>query len=149
MLCLAVNLSCLLLSFFTYIAFTGYLTSVTMIMNYAIGLMRSNVMLKSRAFWGLAPCRMLNSYPSKHLTLAVPWLRRLVVGLTADGRVRSRVSSCEICGGQSGTGTCFSPSTSVFPSQFHSIGAPLLGKTKKLSSLSQGCTISLKAAVRL
>jgi hypothetical protein len=26
----------------------------------------------------------------------------------------------------------FSPSTSVFPCQFHSTGAPLLGKTKKL-----------------
>jgi hypothetical protein len=51
--------------------------------------------------------------------------------LTAEILVRFRVSPCGFCGGQSGTGTGFSQSTSVFPCQFHSTGAPLNGKAEK------------------
>jgi hypothetical protein len=40
--------------------------------------------------------------------------------LTAESRVRGRVNPCGIGGGQSGTETTFSPSSSVFTRQYHS-----------------------------
>jgi hypothetical protein len=74
--------------------------------------------------------------------------------LTADTQVRSRVSPCGICGGQSDTGTGFPPSTSVFPCHFHSTCAPLHGETKKkltifitgLHNKPQGCGASVASA---
>lgn len=44
--------------------------------------------------------------------------------LTTEALVRARISSCGICGVQSGTGTVLSPSSSAFPYQFHSTGPP-------------------------
>jgi hypothetical protein len=64
--------------------------------------------------------------------------------LTAEAQVRSRVSPCDICGGQSGSGTGFSPSCRF------STGAPLIVKLGKKNAHLQhrGCTRSLKAVVR-
>jgi hypothetical protein len=75
---------------------------------------------------------------------------------TAAARLRSRVNPRGICGGQSGTGTDFSPSSLVFPCQFYSTGAPLLGKRQKiiiifivitvLHNKPQGCSASVAPA---
>jgi hypothetical protein len=44
--------------------------------------------------------------------------------LTAEVWVHNQDSQCGICGGQSGTGTGFSPSPLDLPCQYHSADAP-------------------------
>jgi hypothetical protein len=74
-----------------------------------------------------------------------------------ETRVRSCLSRCGICGGQNGTGTGFSPGTSVSFCQFHFTGAPLLGKGHKITIIiiiiitglhkkPQGCGASVASA---
>jgi hypothetical protein len=66
---------------------------------------------------------------TKEHDMAVPWLRRLAAGLPPrrpgfhPGSVHVGFVVNKVALGQ-----VFSPSTSVFPCQFHSTGAPLLGK---------------------
>jgi hypothetical protein len=84
-------------------------------MTYLLAPMNFRIMFRANAQLGRAMAQAVSRRP-----------------LTAEAWVRSWVSACGISGGQSGTGTGLSPSTSVFSCQFYSTGAPLLGKMKKL-----------------
>jgi hypothetical protein len=63
---------------------------------------------------------------------AVPWLRRLVAGLS-PWRPGFDPGSVHVgfCGGQCGTRTGFFWSTSVLPCQIHPTGASLAGKNEE------------------
>jgi hypothetical protein len=84
--------------------------------------------------------------------MAVPWLRRLVAGLSPR---RPRFDPGSVHVGfvvdRVALGQVFSPSTSVFPCQSHSIGAPLKWKTEKKKPHHLHHTVAqyvFKAAVR-
>jgi hypothetical protein len=96
----------------------------------------------STLYWYLPTFRNNLSAPYSRVKNPIRCLKTLVTGRTmaqavsrrpstAEARVRSQLGPCRICGGQSGTGTGSSQSTSVFPCQFHSTGAALLRKGYK------------------
>jgi hypothetical protein len=79
---------------------------------------RPHCQLHFRIVYGTAAKTLLQT---RGLAIAQAVSRRI---LTAEPRVRSQVNTCGICGGQSGTGTGFSPSPSVFPCRYHSTATP-------------------------
>jgi hypothetical protein len=80
--------------------------------------------------WGSFPVdKRLEHEPDPGRAMAQAVSRR---PLNAEARDRSGVSPCEICGGQSGTGTGFSPSCRFSPVNF----IPLIVKLGKKNGSS-------------
>jgi hypothetical protein len=85
---------------------------------------------------------------------AVPWLRQFVAGLSPRRpEFDPRSVHLGFMVDKLALGQGFPSSTSVFPCQFHSTGAPLQGKTKKLiifitglHNKPQGCGASVASA---
>jgi len=76
--------------------------------------------------------------------------------LAEEVRVRSQVSLCEVCGGQSGTTPGFSSSTSVFPRLNHFANAPYSSslthcsyqdKRAKRGNLPKKCSLGYRASL--
>jgi hypothetical protein len=65
-----------------------------------------------------------NDYRVTYSFKSAPTTASIFRPFTTEPWIRVRVSPCGICGGQNGTVTGFSPSCSVFPSQYHSTVAP-------------------------
>jgi hypothetical protein len=74
-------------------------------------------------------CIRISQYRLKNGSNTGQWAQAQVVSrraLTAEARDRARVNPCGVFARQSGTGTGFSPSSSVFPCQY--INPPSLSK---------------------
>ena len=72
---------------------------------------------------------------------AVPWAEAVSRRpLIAENRVPSQAWPRETCGGQSGSGAGFSPSTSFFPCQHHSTSAPYLSSPSFLLLFRWHCS---------
>jgi hypothetical protein len=70
-------------------------------------------------FLRLAPINCIPGFDVRAMAVAVRHRP-----LTVETWARSQASPCKIYGGQSGTVTGFSPSTSVFPCHYHFTNAP-------------------------
>jgi len=53
--------------------------------------------------------------------------------VTAQTQVRSQANRCEICGGQSASGTGVTATTLVFPCHYHSTNTPLSSSSTRCS----------------
>jgi hypothetical protein len=90
--------------------------------------------MKIGALWDVEPCslvrvdrRFKGAYCLHHQDSLIMALAVSSRTLTAETRVCVLVNPCEICGGQSGSGTGFFLISSILPCHCHSTGALYLG----------------------
>jgi hypothetical protein len=98
------------------------------VIGHKIGVLIFGTALNSARYYN--KCIYVFMYSTRYscqILVKIQWFRQLFASLeTSQVRFRSQFTPCEKCRWGNGTGSCFSPNTSVFLSQYDSTTVPYI-----------------------